>query len=959
MANASGGIPPYTYSWTGPNGFSSSDADPTITNVTSAAAGDYLLTVTDDVGCEEMFTLPVVINDIQVSSSTTDPDCGMPDGAIDLTVDMGLAPYTFAWSDGPTTEDRTMITQGSYTVTVTDANGCMHIETFNLTGAGGPTIMVASTNPGCGMDNGSITVTPSGGTPTYSIAWDQGGVSGFNPTGLGAGTYSGTVTDMLGCEATFQVTLTNTVPPSLSETHEDATCGLNNGAIDISVTDGTAPFTFDWDDIMGTDDGEDRSGLAAGTYMVTVTDALGCTDNISVMINAVAGPTLTVAGTNETCTASNGSIDLTVNGGTGPFSFDWDYDGTGDNNDPEDPTELSAGTYTVTVTDDNGCTDQISVTLTNSPGMTELQLVPTDATSCIQTDGSIALTVVGGTPPYSYDWDNDGEAPPDYDAEDLTNVTQGTYTVTVTDANGCQLIGTETVGLQTGASLDLVVTDPTTCDETGSIDMTITGGVAPLSILWSNGETTEDISGLDAGIYTVTVTEANGCEVIENISIRDIREPVLNVVLTEPTCGMSNGAIDLTITDVDGMGPYTIMWDDGPTTEDRTGLAAGAYTVTVMNGINCTSSLTINLNAASAPEIAINQTNESCTQGNGEIDMTITGGTPGYTIVWDLLPDVEDHVNLSAGTYGVTVTDAMGCIASALVELLDNTPPVLTAVINDENCEDMDGSIDLMIDGVGPFVIDWDNDGTGDDDDDEDLSNLDDGTYTVVVTDANGCVATETFTLGFACPCDIEITATDISSCNANNFDATITLDWVDAPTMGNFEYSIDGAPFQTLTRTNFAANATGEVIVVPNLVCNQTRMIEIRFEGVPQCFEQVMFVFPPSDPAGYIYCEETGEVITGGTIEVTAPGGGSFIIVEDGSSGRYVWIATGSPVTEGIYTMIFNPPAGYSLTGTPGDRAGDTDDILDPTGGSEDNPGNDDPLLLGSDVSGAGIRSC
>lgn len=963
MANATGGVPPYTYSWTGPNGFASTDENPTIANVTTAADGDYHLTVTDNVGCDATFVLPVVVNEIAITATPTNPSCGMNNGSIDVEIASGgLAPFTYDWSNNALdgTEDPTNLAAGSYTVTVTDANGCTDTETVNLSGSGGPTVMIVGTNPTCGQSNGSIALTVSGGTPGYTFDWSNNALDGTeDPTGLAAGAYMVTVTDGASCSSVANVTLVSANPPSLSETHTNATCGAINGTIDITVTDGTGPYTFDWDDVAGTSNSEDRASLGAGTYTVTVTDAGGCTDNVSVVIMSSTAPTLTVDPTDETCGSSNGAVDLTVNGGTAPFTYDWSYDGTGDNDDPEDPSGLAAGTYNVTVTDANNCTATVGVTLMNSDGPTNLTFVVTNATSCLLNNGVIGLTVTGGMAPYAYDWDNDGESPPDYDSEDLSNLTPGTYTVTVTDANGCTLTGSATVGLVTGATLSTVVTDPTTCTETGSVNLTISGGVSPYTIAWSNGAVTEDLTGLAPGLYTVTVTENNGCQVTENVSIRDIREPVLSVVNTAPTCGMSNGVIDLTISDPDGMGPYTIMWADGPTTEDRSGLPAGAYTVTVTNGISCTSVLVVNLNAASAPELSLFQTNETCTDGNGAIDLFITGGMGPYTIDWDNIPgapNLEDQMNLSAGTYNVTVTDAMGCVATGTVVLTDSPDPVLSATATAETCVGSDGTIDLTVDGVGPFTYDW-SDNTYDGV--EDPTGVSQGNYSVTVTDAAGCTAVQMIAVPTDCSpsCNITITATDLSSCTGNMFDATLSLDWMDAPVTGNMEYSIDGGPFQTLTRTNFAANVVGEIIVIPDLICNSTEMIEIRFEGHTACYEQVMFVFPPADPAGYLYCVETGEVIAGGMIAVTPPLGGSINIVEDGSTGHYFWVATGSPITEGIYQMTYTAPAGYAVTGTPGVRAGDTDDVLDPTGGSEDNPGNANPLNLGSDVNGGGTQ--
>ena len=228
------------------------------------------------------------------------------------------------------------------------------------------------------------------------------------------------------------------------------------------------------------------------------------------------------------------------------------------------------------------------------------------------------------------------------------------------------------------------------------------------------------------------------------------------------------------------------------------------------------------------------------------------------------------------------------------------------------------------------------------------------------------CVSSveNTGTLNSCYDCEVVIDIVEVASCVGNNFDVTTTVNWTNAP-IGDLEFSIDGGnTFNTLGRPSNDVDAAGVELELVGLVCNQTKSFIIRFAGQPGCFAEGVFLFPPADPAGYIYCAETGEIITGGTVSVTPPVGGTFEFIVsggeelDGSNGRYEWIATGSPVTAGRYTMSFTPPAELSLAGTPGAVAfGNGDDVLDPNditpGG--DNPDSDDPLLIGEAINGAG----
>jgi SdrD B-like domain/SprB repeat len=797
-ANPTGGTTPYTYNWAGPNAFASTAANPSIANVTTAADGNYSVTVTDANGCTGTFTFAVQINSITASAVATNASCGMSNGSINLTVTGGFTPYGFDWSDNAFDgiEDPTGVPAGSYMVTVSEANGCTAKASVNVNTTGGPSIGVASTNPTCGNSNGTVTLTPSGGASPYTFDWGHiaGASNPQNLTGLAPGTYMVTMTDNVGCSAAASVVLVdNTTAMTATIVATNAACGNLNGTLTLTVTGGSPAYNYDWSNLSGTNNPQNQTGLAAGTYTVTVTDGNSCTTVTSATISATTGPTLVTASVNETCTSANGSIDLTVNGGTSPYTYDWSNDGAeSPDNDPQDLSNMSAGTYTVTVTDANGCTAMTGVTLTNAAAPT-LATTAANTTSCGVSNGSINLTVTGGMMPYLYDWNNDGDPAPDNDTEDLSGLSTGTYTVTVTDGNGCTVTANAFVGINNGASLSAVITDPATCAQTGSVDLTITGGVAPFSIDWSNngvGQTNDpqDLTGLAAGNYSVTVTEANGCTSILNASIRDLREPVGTFTLSEPSCGVSNGAIDLTVVPGDGVGPYTVDWahvPGAPNPEDQNGLTAGTYTVTITDELLCSSVLTVNLSASSAPQLTIIQTNETCGNNNGALDMTITGGVAPYSIDWDnngigQTNDPEDLTGLAAGTYNVSVTDASGCQTNATLNVTNTTTPTATALITNANSPANDGEIDLVVTEIGPFTFDWNDNAL---DGQQNPTGLAPGTYTVTVTDFNGCTAERSATVAATSVCAITgITFGNQSACNnagtnANGNDDYFTAD--------------------------------------------------------------------------------------------------------------------------------------------------------------------------------------
>ncbi len=759
-AVVSGGVAPYTYAWTGPDDFTSDQQNPTIASATATMDGAvFTLVVTDATACSETVDITPAINTIELSATSTETTCGAADGTIDLTI-TGSPPYLIDWDnnglgDTDDPEDLTGLAGGLYTVSVTDGDGCMATTSVGISSVGAPVVAITPVQETCTLGNGSISLNITGASG--NITWSTGtNANSTTLSNLSAGTYSVTVNDAANmCPTILSVELTNIPGQTISVTQINDFCGAGNGSIDLSIAGGTPPYSIDWD-INGTgdtNDPEDLTDLMAGDYIVVVTDANNCMATETVTITNTTGPGASLTPTNEICSASNGSMLLDVTGGTPPFTYVWNNGLT-----IEDLTGLGAGTYIVTVTDANGCTATATETITNTAGPAVVSIVPTDATNCTTSDGAIALTISGGTPTFTFAWLH-SESGTTYTTEDLTNVPSGMYLVVVTDMNGCEIIASTVVGRANDPALSITTTDPTTCGETGSLELNISGGDGPFTIDWSNdglGENDDDalISGLGEGNYTAIVTDVNGCITQANASIRTIRDPIITGVITNPSCGGTDGAITLTVSDQDGGGGgLTFDWDNDGVVGDSdpqnlTGLAPGNYTVVLTNSLGCMTTATFSLSAIGGPVLELFATTPTCGGSNGAIDLEVTGGTMPYTFQWDNdgiadNDDVEDLNSLAAGDYKVTVTDNTGCVSAGAITLTTDPLPTLNAIITPTNCAGSEGMLDLQITGIAPFTIDWSHiAGTNDP---EDLMNLAIGSYTVTVTDASNCPVVETF----------------------------------------------------------------------------------------------------------------------------------------------------------------------------------------------------------------------
>lgn len=481
----------------------------TITYVISAQQGAAIAPAVDS------SSITVTVSDFALSNSTTNATCTGGDGSATISATGGSAPYTYNWSNGVSTATANNLTAGDYYVTVTDNSGCNSVDTVTV---GANVIAIAgsttTTNASCGLSDGSATATASNGTSPYSYNWNPSGQTTQTATNLAAGIYNVTITDANGCEGTLSATVNNPNSPTAAiSASTNVLCnGGTNGDATVSPAGGTSPYTYNWSSGGST---VTETGLGAGVYDVTVVDAASCVATASVTITEPNALVVTIDASNTNDVSCNGGSDataaVTTTGGTGAYSYAWSNSAT-----TAAITGVAAGNYVVTVTDANACETSENISV-GEPSALNGSLTSTDVTCNGGADGAATSTVSGGTAPYTYSWSNSEVS------ANITGLAAGNYDLSVTDANGC-IVTTSSVTVTEPSSISagVTATDASTAGGTdGAIDLAPAGGTAPYNFVWSSGSLTEDLSGVGAGTYTVTITDANGCNHVASGTVLD------------------------------------------------------------------------------------------------------------------------------------------------------------------------------------------------------------------------------------------------------------------------------------------------------------------------------------------------------------------------------------------------------------------------------------------------------
>ena len=730
-----GGQPPYRYVWD--KGFSGP-------NPTGLAAGNYTVTVTDSKGKFEVANGKVPNPRMTLSIVQESPAShgGGMDGVAVVSIEGGVPEYTYSWDNGETTAKATKLGVGEHSLTVIDDNACQASQSIVIEEEIGELVVeIEQINfSKCpGENNNEINVRISGGQGPYQSSWSNPSLKGSQLTGLAAGRYGITVTDESGAEATTAITISELENfEVITRVTASATPNGSDGEAIAKLQGGTEPYTYNWS--TGTTE-KTASQLPAGEHTVVVTDAAGCEATGTVVMTEDILDLEVVIGNqvNNNCHgATEGAIELEISGGKAPFDIKWDAPEL----EGKSLSNLPAGDYEVAVTDVVGTSKELKIEITEPKPFSATFEVET-AASMDQEDGSASVKVKGGAAPIKFKWDS-GE-----DERIANALSSGEHSVTITDANGCELIASGEIP-ENIVPLTIVadITEEIQCSgaATGSIAIMSRGGRPPYTYAWSDDQISgEQPTGLVAGTYTVTVTDADGGSKELDVLLQEPLTFAAEVHQTKKAdIGEANGSAVVKASG--GTGTYDILWANGSTETKVANLPKGTHSITITDERGCVVTAEVEI-FEDIPGLAIDVKELEAIACHGErvgaIQIDHSGGAGPYLYQVDG-DDVPTKVvnGLGAGEYRIDVTDSEGQKVSQTI-ILDQ-PETLEAtveVIQPTNVGETSGSAKVKIQGGrGPYQFEWPSGEKR-----ETALKLAAGTYKLVVTDAKGCDATASF----------------------------------------------------------------------------------------------------------------------------------------------------------------------------------------------------------------------
>ena len=737
------GVKPYTYQWQ-----SSSVVTKDRFNLNG---GMYKMTVTDSVGCTDTASVVILSQPALIANlSRTSAFCDLNNGTATAVIPSGTPPFYAVWNGSVTSLNLTGSDSGRQIIHIIDSNNCERRDTIFIPRIVKHTIANSVVNDNCTYKIGGILTSVSGGKPPYTYSWSHNAsLTAHIANNLGAGVYTVSATDSLGCLATEIKSISDSAGPTTALVVTNATCGNTNGSIQVNVSTIKPPITYYWNNVLGT---SSIGNINGGRYISQVIDARGCVKRDTVIMDTVKALTGSFIKKNASCNFNNGYIKAIVTGGSGSKTYVW-----GHTSNPFDSLgNLSPGKYRITVSDVGGCTWVDSVIITQQ-GNPSISLKKYDAT-CRQPNGSIKATVTNNASALSFIWSN-GQM-----TDSSFGLIPGVHAVTVSDGVGCNISSNINIGNKGMDSIRLNIFHPRCLVNNGRVKAIAVNSLGNITYLWSNTSTIDSIHPLAPGNYTVTISDSL-CTYTKTASLVMGTIPQVSLNKQDASCGINNGVITSNV--INGTPPMKYLWSNTMTPANLFGVDSGTYRVTVTDDYGCKDSNSIYVGRIQGLSLMFDLVKSKCGLANGSLQVNVIGGQPSYNLTWNTGETSSTLSNRMAGKYWVTARDANNCTRTDTVVLQDRKKPIIIDNKLQAVCGKANGAILISLqDGTAPFKYHWI---TGDTT--KDLDSLAVGIYRLTVTDSLGCTDMKNIDIDPGTPpyLNVDSTRSEPSTCGLNN----------------------------------------------------------------------------------------------------------------------------------------------------------------------------------------------
>ncbi len=721
------------------------------------------------------------------TAQTNIPCNGGNTGAASFTYQTASQSPLAIWWTPPVSNgtSATNLTAGTYTVYLSDtasfAQPCTTSHVFTIIEPPVLNALISNvTNVNCfGAGNGAIDITVSGGTQPYIFVWNNNQAT-EDASNLSGGTYNVSITDANNC-TTSLTNIIITEPSALvisAISATVATCGNNNATANVVATGGQGGYNYTWNG-NPIPNNDSLFNLGGGNYNITISDGNGCIVNGIIGVIAPIPPTISsVTSVSPLCFGGTGAASIMVNNGAAPILYIWSNGDT-----TNTASNIPAGSYFVTISDFFNCTDTQTIVLSQPTALNAVVSSVTDANCFDESNGGIDITVSGGILPYSFSWNNAQTA------EDASNIPAGSYDVTLTDSNSCTFgLNGILIAQPTALVISSLNATLATCgNNNGTVAVIAAGGSPIYAYTWNNDTTltSSNLSNLTGGVYNIYISDSHGCNTDSSIIVNTPIPPTISSVsIVNPLC--FGGVGFATVNVANGTAPLSYSWSPNVSiTNTANNMGAGAYFVAVTDFYSCMDSQSFAL-VQSTNLVAVLDSVKDVTcfgAGNGNINITTSGGVAPYTFTWTLIGNptfiqsTEDATNLSGGFYDVNINDSHGC-STSLQNIIVSEPSalVITSLASTPaTCGNNNGATAVTVSGgLGGYAYTWNNNpllNTAN------LSSLAGGTYSISISDANACITDSSIVV--AAPIPVAIASNTFANplCFGGTGSATINID--------------------------------------------------------------------------------------------------------------------------------------------------------------------------------------